>query len=105
MCVIDDSESMKGEKAMLVRQSLKYILKVLGEKDRICLVSFDNKAKVMIPFLRISHENKERIKGEIDQIKGRGGTQINTGIEKGLWMIKNRKEKNPVTCMFVLTDG
>jgi hypothetical protein len=26
-------------------------------------------------------------------------------MEKAFWMIKNRKEKNPVTCMFVLTDG
>ncbi len=84
---------------------MKYILKVLGEKDRICLVSFDDKAKVMIPFLRICQENKQKIKDQINDIKGRGGTMIHTGIEKGLWMIKNRKEKNPVTCMFVLTDG
>jgi hypothetical protein len=41
ICVIDDSGSM-GEKAKLVRKSLKYLLKILGENDRICLISFDN---------------------------------------------------------------
>lgn len=49
---------MMGDKAMLVRKSVKYILKVLGEKDRICLISFDSRATVMTPFLRICKENK-----------------------------------------------
>jgi hypothetical protein len=26
-------------------------------------------------------------------------------MENGLWMIKHRKYKNPVTCVFLLTDG
>ena len=29
----------------LVRNSLKYIVKILGENDRICLISFDDSAK------------------------------------------------------------
>lgn len=26
-------------------------------------------------------------------------------MEAGLWMINNRKMKNPVTCLFLLSDG
>lgn len=41
ICVIDDSGSMCS-KAKLVRKSLKYLLKILGNNDRICLISFDD---------------------------------------------------------------
>lgn len=42
ICVIDDSGSMKGKKAQLVRKSLKYLLKIMNEDDRISLVKFDD---------------------------------------------------------------
>ena len=53
ICVIDDSGSMCS-KAQLVRKSLKYLLKILGNNDRICLISFDDKAKILTPFLKIN---------------------------------------------------
>lgn len=34
-----------------------------------------------------------------------GGTNMCSGIENALMMLKNRKEKNPVSCIFVLSDG
>ena len=27
------------------------------------------------------------------------------GMDKALWMWKNRKEKNPISCIFLLSDG
>ncbi|KRX06270.1 hypothetical protein PPERSA_06241 [Pseudocohnilembus persalinus] len=105
VCVIDDSGSMSGTKAKLVRKSLKYLLKILNDKDRICLITYDNNAKVLTPFLRNSENNKQELKNAIQNVQGRGGTQTITGIEHGLWMMKNRKQKNPVTCMFLLSDG
>ena len=44
-CVIDDSGSMSGEKAKFVRKSIKYLLKILRDNDRISLISFDSDAK------------------------------------------------------------
>lgn len=49
---------MSGTKAKLVRKSLKYLLKILNDKDRICLITYDNNAKVLTPFLRNSENNK-----------------------------------------------
>lgn len=105
VCVIDDSGSMSGKKAQLVRKSLKYLLKLLNSNDRICLISYDCNAKVLTPFLRNNEENKEDLKKAIKYIDGKGSTNTTAGMEHGLWMLKNRKQKNPVSCMFLLSDG
>lgn len=55
--------------------------------------------------MRNTVENKLQFKKAIKNITGRGSTNIEAGIESGLWMIKNRKQKNPVTCLFLLSDG
>jgi len=66
---------------------LKYLLKILNEDDRISLISFDSKATILTPFLRNTEENKAQFKKAIKNITGRGSTNIEAGIESGLWMI------------------
>jgi Mg-chelatase subunit ChlD len=65
VCVTDNSESMSRKKAKLVRKSLKYLLKVFGTDDRISLVSFDGKARILTPLLRNNDINKSRLKEAI----------------------------------------
>lgn len=62
VCVIDDSKSMMGMKAQLVRKSIKYLLKIMNEDDRISLISFDSKAKILCPLLRNNLANKKNLK-------------------------------------------
>jgi Mg-chelatase subunit ChlD len=69
------------------------------------LIAYDNRATLLTPFLRNTEQNKAELKKAIKYVQGRGGTDTTQGIEHGLWMIKNRKNKNPVTCMFLLSDG
>lgn len=49
--------------------------------------------------------NKSTIKKAIKNIRIRDSTNIASGVALGLRMIRDRKYKNPVTCMFVLSDG
>lgn len=42
ICVIDHSGSMSGTKIELVRKTLVSIIDFLNEKDRICLIEFDD---------------------------------------------------------------
>ena len=65
VCVIDDSGSMSGTKAKLVRKSLKYLIKLLNEDDRICIISFDSTGKILTPFLRNKKSNKKQLKDAI----------------------------------------
>lgn len=62
----------------------------MNEDDRISLISFDDNAKILTPFLRNNLNNKPTFKKAIKFIQGRGSTNIEIGMESGLWMIKNR---------------
>lgn len=45
ICVVDRSGSMFGEKIDLVRKTLNLLLEFLGEKDRLCLIQFDDRVE------------------------------------------------------------
>lgn len=78
-------------KAQFVRKSLRYILKILKENDRISLIKFDTQAKILCPLLRNIDENKMQLKNAIKGIQGVGGTNIQSGLDNAFWMLQNRK--------------
>ena len=45
ICVIDVSGSMYGEKIQKVKESLKILISLMDEKDRICLILFESSAE------------------------------------------------------------
>lgn len=71
---------------------MKYILKILNEDDRICLIAFESHATILTPFLKNNQANKAEIKKAISYITGKGGTVIPAGVENALWMLQNRKQ-------------
>ena len=105
MCVVDVSGSMISRKLNLVKDSLRYLMKILGPEDRIAIVIFSTVAHYITPWVRNTPENKEKLKKVILSMSGLASTNIAAGFQKGLWMLKNRKYKNPISCMFLLSDG
>ncbi|CAD8072205.1 unnamed protein product [Paramecium primaurelia] len=105
ICVIDVSGSMEGEKLKLVQNSIKYIQKILKPNDRIALVTFASQAFINLSWTRNIPKNKDKIKKAINNMKIRDSTKIALGFELGLRMIRDRKYKNQVTSMFLLSDG
>ena len=45
ICVIDISGSMSGEKIYQVKESLKILISLMDEKDRLCLILFETNAE------------------------------------------------------------
>lgn len=58
VCVIDHSGSMGGSKIELVRSTLKQLLEILNEKDRLCLVQFDSSSERLTPLICVSEGNR-----------------------------------------------
>lgn len=44
VCVIDNSGSMSGYKIENVKRTLDYLLELLGDDDRLCLIIFNSSA-------------------------------------------------------------
>jgi Mg-chelatase subunit ChlD len=51
--LIDSSGSMEGKKLANVVNSIESLLKILGEKDRVAIISFEKKPKVEIDFIKV----------------------------------------------------
>ncbi|CAD8143721.1 unnamed protein product [Paramecium octaurelia] len=105
MCVIDKSGSMNGEKIASVKQSLVQLLDFLSEKDRLCLVTFDGSAQRLTPLKTLTQENKNNFKKVISAIRVGGSTNIAAGTEIAFKQIEQRRMKNQVTSIFLLSDG
>lgn len=96
---------MNGEKMKQVKETLNYLLELLNEDDRVMLVQFENNAKRILPLTRSSKENKKKITDAIQSLHAGGGTNISSGMALALKGIKERKYQNPVTSVFLLSDG
>ena len=106
ICVIDISGSMNGIKIEQVKESLKILLDVMDEKDRICLILFESSAKNYFNLNYLTKVNKKILIDKINQIRAYGGTNILSGLKIAIDVIKKQynNEKN-VSSILLLSDG
>ncbi|CAD8141053.1 unnamed protein product [Paramecium octaurelia] len=105
ICVIDKSGSMSGQKIQSVQQSLVQLLNFLSEKDRLCLIVFNGSAQRHTPLKTLTEGNKKYFKAAIAAITAGGSTNIAAGTDIAFQQIQQRKMKNQVTSIFLLSDG
>mmetsp|Transcript_67640 Transcript_67640/g.78535 ORF Transcript_67640/g.78535 Transcript_67640/m.78535 type:complete len:576 (+) Transcript_67640:1-1728(+) len=105
VCVLDTSGSMGGEKIILLRETLKYLVDLLGENDRMSIVQFSSSARRILPLKKVSDANKPEILQAINSLNAGGGTSITAGMTQAFRVLNERKYKNPVSSIFLLSDG
>lgn len=81
-CVLCDvSGSMDVDKKINnVKKSLDYIVNILTEDDYISIVTFSDKAKIIVPRMSVNEANKSIIQQRIQTIQADGGTNIADGL-------------------------
>lgn len=100
--ILDHSGSMSGRPMETVRQAAQRIVDRLAPNDRLSLVAFDHKAKVLVPNQMI--DNPASVKLQINQLKAAGGTAIDEGLRLGVEELAKGK-KDTISQAFLLTDG
>lgn len=114
ICVLDTSGSMGfldwnngvvRSKILLLKNTLKYLVDLLGEDDRISIVSFDSTAQRVTPLQRVTETNKPEIIKAIDSLRASGGTNITAGMTEAVKILNDRNYKNSVASVFLLSDG
>jgi uncharacterized protein YegL len=106
VAVIDKSASMKGEKIAMVKRILQFILTKLTVHDRLSIVTFDKHVYGLAGLHRCDGSDflRDRIANS-EHLIPHGGTNIKAGLERGLKILTDRRERNPITSMLLLTDG
>lgn len=91
VCVVDTSESMKGEKMDLMRKTLQFMMSQLRSSDRISCVTFDQSVNVIFPLMYMTVENKKRASLLIDQrVQAGNCTNLSGGLLEALDIMKKR---------------
>jgi uncharacterized membrane protein len=99
--VIDRSGSMAGEKLDLSLAAAREAIKMMGPRDFINVVAFDDMAYNIVPLERIG--NGRNAAARTSRIAIGGGTNLFPGMEMGYEQLK--KADAAVKHMIVLTDG
>ena len=100
--ILDHSGSMSGRPMETVKQAAQRIVDRLSPADRLTIVAFDHKAKVLVHSQTI--DNPASVKLQINQLKAAGGTAIDEGLRLGIEELAKGK-KDTISQAFLLTDG
>ena len=99
------SGSMSGQKIDLLKEAVKFIIRELTDKDRLCLVIFNSSAQRLCPLTVMSAAGKEKLCAIMDRVHADGGTAISTGLHYALQVLKGRRHVNNVPSILLLSDG
>ena len=100
--ILDHSGSMNGRPLETVKKAANRLVDRLTPGDRLSVVVFDHRAKVLVPNQII--DNPDRIKQQINRLSAEGGTSIDEGLKLGIEELAKGK-KETISQAFILTDG
>ncbi|RZC51258.1 hypothetical protein C5167_019684 [Papaver somniferum] len=87
--VLDISGSMQGEKIQLLKRAM----------------SFSSNARRLFPLLLMTDSGKQRALHAVNSLFASGNTNIVEGLKKGTKVIEDRRHKDPVCSIMLLSDG
>ncbi|KAL6206338.1 hypothetical protein ACLB2K_023586 [Fragaria x ananassa] len=103
--VLDVSGSMNGRKLDLVKQAVKFVIENMGSSDRLSIVSFSNNSRIVLPLRRMTVDGRESAFEAVESLVAGGGTDIAEALKKGAQILEDRRQRNPVASIILLSDG
>ncbi len=101
--VIDRSTSMRGERLQQVKNALRMLLEKLSPGDVLSVVSFSDRAEVVLPAQHLG-EHQEPV-AKIQAIQVSGGTEIFQGLKAGTQQLSKMALGEHNNQLILLTDG
>jgi Ca-activated chloride channel family protein len=107
--VLDRSGSMSGEKIQQARDSVRFVLKNLNDKDRFNVISFDDRVEPFFEHVMpASEKNIAEAIDRLDRTDARGATDIHEALATAMKMLPTQKHSDqrdrPAYIIF-FTDG
>ncbi len=101
--VVDNSTSMAGNRMEMVKAAAKEIIMDLSQDDLVSLISFNDRARVLLPSQ--SQPSTRTVDIAVNSLIAEGGTEIFQGFEAGYQEIKKNSPFNYVNHILLITDG
>ncbi|KAB5544136.1 hypothetical protein DKX38_012248 [Salix brachista] len=103
--VLDISGSMAGTKLALLKRAMGFVIQNLGSNDRLSVIAFSSTARRLFSLRRMSDAGRQHALQAVNSLVANGGTNIAEGLRKGAKVMEERREKNPVASIILLSDG
>ncbi|KAK8581460.1 hypothetical protein V6N12_071682 [Hibiscus sabdariffa] len=103
--VLDVSGSMAGTKLALLKRAMGFVIQHLGPSDRLSVIAFSSTARRLFPLRQMTESGRQEALQAVNSLTSNGGTNIAEGLRKGAKLIVDRKWKNPVGSIILLSDG
>ncbi|XWS74306.1 hypothetical protein CRYUN_Cryun02cG0203500 [Craigia yunnanensis] len=103
--VLDVSGSMAGTKLALLKRAMGFVIQHLGPSDRLSVIAFSSTARRLFPLRWMTETGQQEALQAVNSLSSNGGTNIAEGLRKGAKVILDRKWKNPVGSIILLSDG
>lgn len=101
--IIDQSTSMKGHRLERTKIAAYQIIDQLSNKDIVSMVSFSDRAVVMVKAAPVN--NKAQLKAMITPLQTGGGTAILQGLTAGVEENLRHRSSKYVNHIILITDG
>ena len=101
--IVDRSTSMTGERMDMVRSNIFELIGMLRQKDTLGIVSFSDRAEVVVMPEVVSEPNL--IKNKVFNIQPGGATEIFQGLEAAYEVMRRSTLANESKHLILITDG
>lgn len=106
VCVLDVSGSMAGQKIEELKKAVRYVISnEVGPQDRLSIVSFNSVASRCLHLAAMGPAGKDEATAQTLRLTAGGGTSIAAGLHMGLEVMEQRRQRNKVSAILLLTDG
>jgi len=107
ICVLDTSRSMKGTRMNLLKKTMNRFISAIHEGDRLGIITFNRTASIALPLTEMSEDARQNANKVIQNLRIKGGTNIEDGLRVGTTMVKERKGEvaKRVCSIIFFTDG
>lgn len=101
--VIDKSTSMQGSRLSHVKTAIELIVNKLSPVDTLSIVSFSDRAEVVVPSGKV--ENPTAVIGKLRGVQASGGTEIYHGLQAGMQELRKVALPQHTNSLILMTDG
>ncbi|KAG5059155.1 hypothetical protein GLYMA_01G019300v4 [Glycine max] len=109
VAVLDVGGAMSGNKLRLMKNSMRQVISSLRPTDRLSIVAFSAGSKRLLPLRRMTGGGQRSARRIVDALaaidRTREGTPVkNDAVKKAAKVLEDRREKNVVASIVVLSD-
>lgn len=103
--VLDVGGSMSGAKLHMLKRAMRLVISSLSQADRLSIVAFSASSKRLMPLRRMTAQGQRFARRIVDRLVSGQGNCVGDALRKATKVLEDRRERNPVASVMLLSDG